>query len=205
MMHNWFECSIRYEKTMENGMNKKVTERYLVDALSFTEAEARIIEEMAPYITGSFTVVDIKRATYSELFPSDEESADRWFKCKLFFITLDEKSGAEKKTSTQVLVQAADLRDAVKKLDEAMKGTMADYQIAAVAETPIMDVYPYSEDEAGEEHRQPKEPTANELLSACREGERTEVTVGGRKIIVDKRGRNTVVTPSDEENQKPNP
>ena len=205
MMQNWFECSIRYEKTMENGMNKKVTERYLVDALSFTEAEARIIEEMAPYITGGFTVVDIKRATYSELFPSDEESADRWFKCKLFFITLDEKSGAEKKTSTQVLVQAADLRDAVKKLDEAMKGTMADYQIASVAETPIMDVYPYSEDEAGDEHRQPKEPTANELLSACREGERTEVTVGGRKIIVDKHGRNTVVTPSDEENQKPNP
>lgn len=205
MMQNWFECSIRYEKTMENGMNKKVTERYLVDALSFTEAEARIIEEMAPYITGSFTVVDIKRATYSELFPSDEESADRWFKCKLFFITLDEKSGAEKKTSTQVLVQAADLRDAVKKLDEGMKQTMADYEIAAVAETPIMDVYPYSEDEAGDEHRQPKEPTANELLSACREGERTEVIVGGRKIIVDKRGRNTVVTPPDEENQKPNP
>ena len=205
MMHNWFECSIRYEKTMENGMNKKVTERYLVDALSFTEAEARIIEEMTPYFTGGFTVVDIKRATYSELIPSDEESADRWFKCKLFFITLDEKSGAEKKTSTQVLVQAADLRDAVKKLDEAMKGTMADYQIAAVAETPIMDVYPYSEDEAGDEHRQPKEPTANELLSACREGERTEVIVGGRKIIVDKRGKNTVVIPSDEENQKPNP
>ena len=94
--------------------------------------------------TGEFTVSDIKRANYSELFPSDEESADRWFKCKLIFITLDEKSGAEKKTSTQVLVQAADLRDAVKKLDEGMKGTMADYQIGMVSETPLMDVYPYS-------------------------------------------------------------
>ena len=135
-MHTWFECKIRYEKTMENGMNKKVTEPYLVDALSFTEAEARIIEEMTPFISGEFTVSDIKRANYSELFPSDEESADRWFKCKLIFITL--------KTSTQVLVQAADLRDAVKKLDEGMKGTMADYQIASVAETAIMDVYPYS-------------------------------------------------------------
>src|SRR3712207_3071055 len=92
------------------GMQKKVTEPYLVDALSFTEAEARIIEEMTPFITGEFTVSDIKRANYSELFASDEESADRWFKCKLIFITLDEKSGAEKKTSTQVLVQAADLR-----------------------------------------------------------------------------------------------
>ena len=111
-MHTWFECKIRYEKTMENGMNKKVTEPYLVDALSFTEAEARIIEEITPFISGEFTVADIKRANYSELFPCDEE--------------------------------AADLRDAVKKLDEGMKGTMADYLIASVAETAIMDVYPYS-------------------------------------------------------------
>lgn len=144
MMHNWFECKIRYEKVVENGMNKKVTEPYLVDALSFTEAESRIIEEITPFISGEFTVSDIKRANYSELFPSEEEAADRWFKCKLYFITLDEKSGAEKKTATNVLVQAADLRDAVKKLDEGMKGTMADYVIASVAETALMDVYPYS-------------------------------------------------------------
>lgn len=124
-------------------MVKKVNEPYLVDALSFTEAEARIIEEISPFVTGEFTVSDIKRANYSELFPSEEEAADKWFKCKLVFIMLDEKSGAEKKTSTQVLVQAADLRDAVKKLDEGMKGTMADYQIAMVSETPIMDVYPF--------------------------------------------------------------
>lgn len=142
-MHTWFECKIRFEKTLENGMVKKVTEPYLVDALSFTEAEARIIEEMTPYISGEFTVSDIKRANYSELFFSDEEAADRWFKAKLFFITLDEKSGNEKKVSSQVLIQAADLRDAVKKLDENMKGTMADYVIASMAETAIMDVYPY--------------------------------------------------------------
>ena len=142
-MHTWFECKIRYEKTMENGMVKKANEPYLVDALSFTEAEARIIEEITPFVTGEFTVSDIKRANYSELFPSEEEAADKWFKCKLIFIMLDEKSGAEKKSSTQVLVQAADLRDAVKKLDEGMKGTMADYQIGMVTETPIMDVYPF--------------------------------------------------------------
>lgn len=142
-MATWFECRIRYEKVMDNGMQKKVTEPYLVDALSVTEAEARIIEEMAPFISGEFSVRGVKLADYSELFPSEEESADRWFKCKLVYITLDEKSGAEKKTTSQVLVQAADLRDAVKKLDEGMKGTMADYQIASVSETPIMDVYPY--------------------------------------------------------------
>lgn len=142
-MHTWFEVKIRYEKVMDNGMQKKVTEPYLFDALSFTESEGKCIEEMTPFISGEFTVSDIRRANYSEIFFSDEESADRWFKCKLIFITLDEKSGVEKKTSTQVLVQAADLRDAVKKLDEGMKGTMADYQIASVSETAIMDVYPY--------------------------------------------------------------
>ena len=120
-MHTWFECKIRYEKIAENGMTKKVTEPYLVDALSFTEAESRIIEEITPFITGEFTVSDIKRANYSELFPCEEDAADRWFKCKLYFITIDEKSGAEKKTAANMLVQAADLRDAVKKLDEGMK------------------------------------------------------------------------------------
>lgn len=128
---------------MENGINKKVTEPYLVDALSYTEAEARIIKEITPYISGEFTVSDIKRANFSELFTSDEDAADRYFKCKLFFITLDEKTECEKRVSTNVLVQAADLRDAVKKLDEGMKGTMADYVIASVSETLIMDIYPY--------------------------------------------------------------
>lgn len=153
-MATWFECRIRYQKTMETGMLKKVTEPYLVDALSFTEAEARIIEEMTPFISGEFAVKGVKLADYSELFPSDEESADCWFKCKLAYITLDEKSGAEKKTTTNVLVQAADLRDAVKKLDAGMKGTMADYQIASVSETPIMDVYPYQVSEEKPEFKE---------------------------------------------------
>lgn len=145
MMHCWFECKIRFEKTLENGTAKKVTEPYLVDALSFTEAEARIIEEVAPFISGEYTVQDIKRANYTELFFAKDSKADRWFKAKLTFVTLDEKSGGEKKTSSNVLVQAADLRDAVKKLDEGMKGSMADYVISAMQETAIMDVYPYSE------------------------------------------------------------
>ena len=147
-MNNLFELKIRYEKTMDNGMNKMVTEHYLVDALSFTEAESRIIEEITPFISREFTVSDIKRANYSELFFSDEESADKWFACKLEFITLDEKTGIEKKTKTNVLVQAADLRDAMKKLDEGMKGTMADYNAVCIKETAIMDVYPYNSKES---------------------------------------------------------
>lgn len=144
-MRNWFLCKIRYEKVMENGMEKKVTEPYLIDALSFTEAEARIIKEMTPFISGEFTVSDIKRANYSELFPCTEESADKWYEGKLAFITLDEKSGKEKRTYTNVLIQASDIRDAMKKLDEGMKGTMADFQSVSLKETAIMDVYTYNE------------------------------------------------------------
>ena len=203
-MHTWFECKIRYEKTMENGMNKKVTEPYLVDALSFTEAEARIIEEMTPFISGEFTVSDIKRANYSELFFCEEEAADRWFKCKLTFITLDEKSGAEKKTSTNVLVQASDLRDAVKKLDEGMKGSMADYIISSMAETAIMDVYTYVAASANNEFPDNKENTEQQLqtsvrnfLKALPEGQKTELEIGGKTVIVDKTGNKTIVSPQN--------
>ena len=140
-MHNWFECKVSFEKVMENGMQKKVTEPYLVDALSFTEAEARIIEEIRPFVSGEFTVTDIKRARLSELFFN--ENGDRFYKIKVYFITLDEKSGAEKKSNQNMLIQASDLRDAVKRLDKGMEGTMADYEIASIAETPIMDVFHY--------------------------------------------------------------
>lgn len=148
MMHNWFETKVRYSKMGENGTEKMVTEPFLFDALSFTEAESRVIEEITPYITGEFTVSDIKRSRYSEIFLSDEDSADLFFKCKVLFITLDEKSGAEKKSSTNMLVQASDLRDAVKRLDKGMEGSMADYQISSVVEAAILDVYPYQTKES---------------------------------------------------------
>jgi len=144
-MHNWFECKVSYDKTLENGMQKKVTEPYLVDALSFTEAEARIIEEIKPYISGEFTIADIKRAKLSELFFND--NGDRFFKAKVMFITLDEKSGTEKKTAVQMLAQASDLKEALKVVEKGMEGTLADYAIASLSETPIMDVFPYSEDQ----------------------------------------------------------
>ena len=142
-MHSWFECKVSFEKVLENGMQKKVTEPYLVDALSFTEAEARITEEMTPFISGEFTVFDISRAHYSEIFTSEEDSADKWYAGRLAFVVLDEKTAKEKRTYTNVLVQAADLRDAMKKVDEGMKNTMAEYQSIALKETAIMDVYPY--------------------------------------------------------------
>lgn len=157
MMHNWFECKVRYEKLMENGVTRKANEPYLVDALSFTEAEARIIEEMQPYISGEFTVSDIKRARYSEIFTSPLESDDKWYKCKLNFITLDDKSGKEKKSSTQILVQAGDLKKAIDNLEEGMKGTLADYEIASVAETAIVDIFPFEADKTNTSTLETKE------------------------------------------------
>jgi len=141
-MHNWFECKVSYEKMMENGMQKKVTEPYLVDALSFTEAEARIIEEIRPYISGEFTIADIKRARLSELFFN--ENGDRFYRIKINFITLDEKSGAEKKTAAMMLAQACTLKEALNVLEDGMKGTLADYVIVSVTETPLIDVFPFA-------------------------------------------------------------
>ena len=141
---NWFECKVSYEKLMENGMQKKVTEPYLVDALSFTEAEARIIEEVKHTVSGEFMVTDIKRAKIAELFFN--EAGDRYYKFKVFFITLDEKSGAEKKTAVQMLAQACDLKEAITILEAGMKGTMSDYVIGSVTETAIMDIFPFSAD-----------------------------------------------------------
>lgn len=141
-MYNWFECKVSFEKTLENGMQKKVTEPYLVDALSFTEAEARIIEELKPYISGEFTIADIKRAKFSEIFFN--ENGDRYYKAKIYFITLDEKSGSEKKTAANMLAQASDLKEALAIVEQGMAGTLADYTIASLAETMLMDVFPYS-------------------------------------------------------------
>lgn len=142
-MYNWFECKIRYDKMLETGMQKTVTEPYLVDALSFTEAEARIIEEIKPYISGEFSISDIKRVKYAESFFN--ETGDRYYKAKLYFITLDEKSGSEKKTAINMLVQASELKEAVEIVEVEMKKTMIDYAFASVAETAIMDVFPYGE------------------------------------------------------------
>ena len=139
---NYFECKISYEKMLENGKEKKVAEPYLVDALSFTEAEARIIEEVKPFISGEFEVKSIRKYKVAEIIV--DESGDRFFKCKLNFITLDEKSGNEKKTATNILVQATTLDEAKVTLVNHMKSTMCDYSIEKIEETKIMDVFTFN-------------------------------------------------------------
>lgn len=140
-MHNWFQCKVKYERNAEDGSITKVNEAYLIDALSFTEAEERINEEMKPYISGEFLVADIKRARISELF--ENESGDRWYRCKIYFISLDEEKGVEKRIAATMFAQASTLKEAVEVIENGMKGTLADYEIASVTETNVMDVFKY--------------------------------------------------------------
>ena len=138
---NWFLCKIRYEKVMEDGLQKKVTEQYVVDGVSFTDAEARITQEMSSYTSGEFEVVEIDRCVFQEIFFSDTDSADKWYKSKLHFITIDEKTEKEKKTAVYYLVHGSSLENARKNIDEVMGGTMIDYTISGVNETKIEDVF----------------------------------------------------------------
>ena len=141
-MSNWFECKVKYDKIMENGLPKSVSEPYLVDALSFTEAEARIIEEMKPYISGEFTVANIKRVKLADIF--FDETGDKWYSVKINIITIDEVSGKEKKQSMLTLVQASNFQNAVDNFMAFMKGTISDFDIVNVTETAIMDVFPFN-------------------------------------------------------------
>lgn len=138
-MANWFECKVHYDKMMENGLLKKVNEPYLVDALSFTEAESRIIEEQTPFISGDFSVSAVKRTKISEIFRDD--TADKWYLAKVAFITIDEKTAVEKRTVSQILVAGSDFKSAYDNFLEGMRGTMADFELVSLSETPLMDVY----------------------------------------------------------------
>lgn len=142
-MANWFECKIKYDKTQEDGLIKSTTDSYLVDALSFTEAESRFVEEMKPFISGEFVVTDIKRAKIAELVESIDATDDRWYKAKVAFITLDEKTGAEKRTAQIQYVQAKDFATALSNLQKSMQNTLGDWVIISITETAILDVFRY--------------------------------------------------------------
>ena len=139
----WFECKVRYEKSGEDGTPRKVTETYVVDALSFSEAESRIMEEMSRWVSGELEIADLKIAQYKEIFFADSDLADKWYKAKLAFITIDEKTDKEKKTTVYYLVNAGNINSALKNVDEIMSGTMVDYQTCNLSETQIIDVFEY--------------------------------------------------------------
>ena len=143
-MNYWFECKVSYERQADSMGMKKVSESYLVDALSFTEAEERIIKEVRPFVlVGELDVVNIRRARIAELFLNDEAEDDRYFRAKVNFITVDEKSGSEKKTSATMIVKSDSLPNAVTELKAQLDSQMASYEIAAVTDTQILDVFQY--------------------------------------------------------------
>lgn len=137
----WFECKVRYEKTQEDGSEKMVNELYVVDALSFTEAEASIIDNMSVYVSGEFKVANINPANYNEIFFSDIDDDDLWFKARLAFITIDKKKNKEKRTYANYLIQAKCIERAKRYVDEVMGKTMNDYELKSLSETKIFDVF----------------------------------------------------------------
>lgn len=137
----WFECKVRYEKTQEDGSKKLVNELYVVDALSFTEAEASIIDNMAVYVSGELKIANINPTNYNEIFFSDIDDDDLWFKARLAFITIDEKSNKEKRSYVNYLIQAKCIERAKRYVDEVMGKTMIDYELKSLSETKILDVF----------------------------------------------------------------
>lgn len=137
----WFECKVKYQKTMEDGTEKMVVESYVVDALSFTEAEATIIDEMSVYVSGEFKVANINPVPYNEIFFSDIDDDDLWFKARLAFITIDERTEKEKRSYVYYLVQAKSIERAQRYIAEVLGKTMIDFEVKSVTETKLLDVF----------------------------------------------------------------
>lgn len=137
----WFEVGIRYRKTQEDGSEKAVTDRYAVDALSFTEAESAITEEMEAYISGEFKIKSEVQANYGEVWFSDNDDDNKWYKAKLSYIAIDERTEKEKRTNITYLVQAKSMHRALKNIDEVMGKSLADYEVVGLQETKVLDVF----------------------------------------------------------------
>ena len=137
---NYFEVKVKYEKTMEDGMQKTVSEIFLTDAMSFTEAEATATEEMSMLAGGEFEIAAIKKVNYAEIIKAESANEGTWFKFKLAFTTIDEKTEKEKKTHVSYLVEGSNLESAKVRMAKAMSSTMNDYEFSKIEETPIMDI-----------------------------------------------------------------
>ena len=147
-MNTWFLCKVKFQKTDEEGRQKMVTEPYLFDAISFTEAESRAFEKLAEELSTEFSVTNISKSNITEIVPN--ENADEWYKCKVAFVMLDEDSGKEKKVNNYFLVQANNVKEAVEGVEESLKEMLVPFEIPSVTLTTIMDVFPYFTDEVDE-------------------------------------------------------
>ena len=142
-LNAWFECTVAIDQVQDDGTTKAVTQKYLVNALSFTEAEDRIIEEVKPFTKGNFDVKAVKKVRIAEIFPNETGEAGTWYRVKAVFITIDEKTQAEKEAPFVVMVQSASFSNALADFEKGMRGSLADYRIVSITETKILDVYKY--------------------------------------------------------------
>ncbi len=196
MSATWYECKIKYRKIDESGAQKMTTEPYLVDAISYTEAESRINEEMSAYISDEFKITNIKVANFAEIHPF--ENSDRWFKSKVSLIAYDEESGKERKSNIYLLIQANDVKEAFDNTNVAMRNTMGDYTIPAIAESPIMDVFPYF---SGEEEDLGKIERFNAIKNSVPEVEEEvveEVNEVTEELVVEETQEATITDETDE-------
>lgn len=163
-MQTFYECRVKYAKEVD-GQSKPITELYLFDALTYTEAEARVTEEMASYISGEFQIASIRKARYAELF--QPEGGDRWYKVKVSFLLVDEKSGKEKRVSQTILILASDIKDAYDKIKAAIN--IDDLEVNAIDETKIMDFFPlFSKDDEVKDRVISRRPATEAELEEAR-------------------------------------
>ena len=147
MTANWFEAKVKYMKVNEDGREKKENEAYLLDAMSYTEAESRIMHEMESVISGDYYISSLKKSNITELVPSEDENDDRWYKAKVNIIDADEVSGKEKSTGQYYLVAASNINKALENLEKSLASFVVPYEIASLTDTQFMDVFPYFSDE----------------------------------------------------------
>ena len=145
-MQVWFECKVKYVKVTESGKEQTVTENFLLDAVSFTDAETRITRQMQEIVKGEFTVTDIRKSRIAEVFPY--ENGEWWFKATINLVTIDEEAGKEKKLRTQYLIMADDIQEALTRLDESLSFMVIPYVISSLAVSTIVDVFPYQPSES---------------------------------------------------------
>lgn len=145
-----FEIKTTYERAGEKGLNTKVNEVYLMDDYTFKAVEERITEELAPQVTGEFNISKIEVKDYSEIINTEDETADKWYKCKIAMVVIDEVSAKEKKTSLMYLVKAESVDDAIKRIHKFMESSVCDHEIALVTESPIVDIFGYEQRELAE-------------------------------------------------------
>lgn len=150
MTANWFEAKISYMKVNEDGREKKVSESYLLDAMSYTEAEARVIKEMGSIVSGDYYIKSLKKSNITELVPSEDENDDRWYKAKVNIIDADAVTGQEKCSSQYYLVASYNLNRALENLEKILSTFVVPYEIASISDTDFMDVFPYFSDDENE-------------------------------------------------------